>query len=72
MFRTEAALQWLTVRDGIVFCEDDTPFDRVAYSRFKHGYTIPALKYGYGLARLIGDKLQLAAIWMGGVRSATA
>ena len=38
-------------------CQDGSPFDLHAYSRFKYGYLPPASEYGAGLAALIADVL---------------
>lgn len=40
-----------------VYCQDGSLFDRVAFSRFKYGYVLPAHRYGIGLARLIEAEL---------------
>ena len=57
MLTIRRTLQDLTVIDNEVFCQDGSPFDRVAYSRFKYGYLPPAVAYGRGLAALIADEL---------------
>ena len=57
MYIRHHALQDLSVSNGQVLTDGGVPFDRVAYSRFKYGYALPAVGYGRGLAELIGPDL---------------
>jgi hypothetical protein len=57
MYVHHYALQHLDVVDGEVRDQTGERFDREAYARFKYGYLPPAVEYGRGLARLIGDEL---------------
>jgi hypothetical protein len=54
-------LSTLTVVDGQVLCQDGSPFDRVAYSHFKYGFTPPAVEYGQRLAAHIAGQLDEVA-----------
>lgn len=63
MERYDYLLELLTVKqDGTVICDDGTRFAREVFSRFKHGWTPPAVAYGTALATLVsGDLWEHAA-----------
>lgn len=57
MYVRRFALHDLDVSDGQLLDQSGRRFDRESYARFKYGHVPPAVTYGRGLARLIGDEL---------------